>query len=260
MFRAAHRATRAPASEPPGPTAAPSRRDAAAAALRLELLPTATASDGRAAWHVADGLAAALLATPAAPPVPATAPEARHSDANGNGNGNGHHDGDGRAAPASRPVHADELLAWGLGREEAFHLASANVRGAALPSVTEHAPSGGAELLFVSGADATTSAHALWLDDLVEGIPAAGALVAVPQQRAVLAHRLTRFDHAVEAVNLLVIMADAAWREGAAPVSADLYWWYDGWFTSLEARLVDDDVRVAPPAAFLEALERLPRL
>jgi hypothetical protein len=199
----------------------------AAASLRLELLPTEAASDGRAAWHVADGLAAALLA----------------------------HDG-----ADLRAVHPDELLAWGLGREEAFHLASANVRAAALPTVTAHAPSGGAELLFVSGPDATTSAHALWLDDLVEGVPTAGALVAVPQQRAVLAHRLTRWDHAIEAVNLLVMMTDAAWREGAGPVSPDLYWWHDGWFTGLSARLVGDDVQVDPPAEFLEALERLPRV
>lgn len=227
MLRAASRAKRAEVAEPPAPATAPSARDLAAASLRLELLATGAASDGRAAWHVADGLAAGLVAVEA-----------------------------GELAP----VHPDELVAWGLGREEAFHLASANVRGAPLPAVTSHAPSGGAELVFVSGPDATASAHALWLDDLVGGVPAAGALVAVPHQRAVLAHRLSRWDHAVEAVNLLVMMADAAWAQGTAPVSPDLYWWHDGWFTSLAARLVDGDVQVDAPPAFLDALERLPRL
>jgi hypothetical protein len=216
-----------PGDAPTPGSASHSARQDAAEALRLELLTTAEASDGRAAWHVATGLAAALVHTSPAGP---------------------------------RPVDPEELVSWGLAREEAFHLASANVRGGALPTVTTHAPTGGAELVFITGPGSDVSSHALWLDDLIGRLPAAGALVAVPHRRAVLAHRLERHDHAVEAVNLLLLMADGAHRQGPDPVSADLYWWREGWLTSLGGRVDGDVVHVEPPSELVEVLESLPRL
>lgn len=223
-------AERAHEVEAPGAATAPgpaSARLAAAAGLGLELLAASEAGDGRAAWHVAEGLAVALVS---------------------------------HRPEGQRPVDPDELVTWGLARDESFHLASANVRAGALPTVTAHSPAAGAELLFISGPNPDVSAHALWLDDLVGRLPPAGALLAVPHRRAVLAHRLERWDHAVEAVNLLLLMGHSAWAQGPGPVSPGLYWWRDGGFTSLGGTVDGDAIGFDPPEELLEALEQLPRL
>lgn len=227
MLRSANRG-RGPTAPEEGEVTGPAfSRGRAAASLRLELLDTEEASDGRAAWRVADGLAAALVRT---------------------------------TATGEGPVDPDELLTLGLGREEAFHLASANVRSGALPTITRHTSSGTAELLFVSGPGPDVATHALWLDDLVGQLPVAGALVAVPHRRAILAHCLERWDHAVEAVNLLLLMADGAWRQGPDSVSPRLYWWRDGWFTDLAGFVDGDAVHIDPPREFVDVLDHLPRL
>ncbi len=212
-------------SPTPTPTDPPAdQRERAAAALRLELSGTEAASDGRAAWHLADGLAVSLSRVTC----------------------------HGRMA-----VEPDELVGWGLGRDEAFHRASANLRAAELPAVSRLAPTDGAELVLIVGAGVDAASHVLWLDDLVDGVPAVGALVAVPNRRTAMVHPLGRRDDAVEAVNLLLLMADDAYRGAADAVSPSLYWWRDGDLVALGGTVVDDEVHIDPPATFLDALDGL---
>jgi hypothetical protein len=214
-----------PAGAGPGPEGPrDDQRERAAGALRLELSSTEAASDGRAAWHVADGLAVSLARVTC----------------------------HGRMA-----VEPDELVGWGLGRDEAFHRASANLRAAELPTVSRLAPTDGAELVLVVGTGVDAASHVLWLDDLVDDVPAVGALVTVPNRRTALVHPLVRRDDAVEAVNLLLLMADDAFRDAVDAVSPALFWWRDGDLVALGGEVVDDEVRIDPPTPFLDVLDGL---
>ncbi len=88
------------------------------------------------------------------------------------------------------------------------------------------------------------------------GSPAAdrhGAIVSVPHRHALLFH-VIRDGKVVDAVNWLVPLAAAMYREGPGSISPALYWWHAGALSLLPTRFDGRQIDVAPPPEFRQLL------
>ena len=198
---------------------------AARAALRVRLYPPSFAGEGRVSWPITGGIVVGLAVD---------LPDRVES------------------------ISPEQLHAWGITTDEAFDIGRSNVRASGGLSIGGTHPAGEPGLIWLTGNDLTTTAHALWLDEVLDNVPEAGALLAVPHRHAVIVHLLIDRDLAIAAVNLMLHIADDAYREGPGSLSPSLYWWQAGRIRHLPGEVRDDGIRFEPPEAFLDVLDALP--
>lgn len=146
------------------------------------------------------------------------------------------------------------LGSWGMAAAPLYPPARAAVRAEGrLPC--RQVDLGGAVFTAVEAASFFTTTHLFWLDAYVE-VPAAGAVVAMPNRHLLLAHPL-RDAAAVDAVRAMAVNAANCYDQGPGGVSPHVYWWRGGTLSLLPALVTDDGVTLRPPVEFADLLRRL---
>ena len=156
---------------------------------------------------------------------------------------------------ASVPVN--HAKGWGRPDDELFRIALENVRaGGPLEShLTDIAD--GVVVHALLGQSFFTATHSLFLDDYVRAADAPhGALVGIPHRHAILFHPILD-RRALRAAQSLIPATFGMFQEGPGSVSHEVYWWREGRFTLLPARVTARAVEFAPPPEFVALLDRL---
>jgi hypothetical protein len=83
-----------------------------------------------------------------------------------------------------------------------------------------------------------------------------GALVAAPNRHTALAHPIRDLT-VVHAVRMLLLVADAGWRDGPGRISRQVYWRRDEAFQALQVHEDSKGVTFAPSDDFMQVLNRL---
>jgi hypothetical protein len=152
-------------------------------------------------------------------------------------------------------VHPDYLTQWGQSADELFELGLANVRAQDVP---DEDVIGDTSVHLLSGDSFFVATRILMLEEHLKPTPEYGALVIVPNRHAVL-FRPIEDASIVEAVGLLLGVADAQFRQGPGSISSSLYWWKDGRLTLLPSEMKEREIHFSPPDEFIEMLNVLAR-
>jgi len=120
------------------------------------------------------------------------------------------------------------LAGWALSRDEAVALALENI-AAQDPVEVAPTPSGtpGPPLYVIHGPGSYTASHALMLDRILDGARPLGFIVAIPTRDALIYHPI-RDASVQEAMQLMFMMAERFYEDGAGAVSKELFWWHRG--------------------------------
>ena len=153
-------------------------------------------------------------------------------------------------------VNVEVAGAWGVEAEELFRIARENVRADG-PLEVEDGTLDGVRICSLGGETAYVTAHALWAGDYpVTGTR--GALIAVPAQGVVHACPVDG-DDVPGAMNLLIRLAWAGYREGPRSVSPNVYWWHGELRLAGAVEANGDALEVSISSEFQTFLEELVR-
>jgi hypothetical protein len=150
-------------------------------------------------------------------------------------------------------VNPDQLEKWGRTADELFDLGLANVRKQDVPdlSVVKNT-----SISLLSGDSFFIATSVLMLEEQLKPVPEHGALVIVPHRHAVLFQPIVDAS-IVNAVGLLLRLADAQCRQGPGSISPNLYWWKDGHLTLLPSKREGGQFQFIPPSEFVAVLNAL---
>ena len=151
---------------------------------------------------------------------------------------------------AIRALVPEELERWNRPADELWDLGLANVRAQEKPHFAPPEPDA---LGMISSTGFFAATWAMMLEELLDPVPAHGALVVLPHRHALLFQPLVDFG-AIESVPHLLTVAEEGYRDGPASISPYLYWWRPGSLTLLPARFRKGKVMFAPPDEFLDVL------
>ena len=146
---------------------------------------------------------------------------------------------------------------WGVGVDEIFAIALANVRRAAQPRVEQVEIQPDLSFTAYHGDSFFTASFALMLDQLEDAVGPHGTLVAIPHRHMMLVHRIENADviHAVQHLGVLAVNLD---QQGPGSISPNLFWYYGREFVDLPFRIDGENFNFRPPAEFMEMLNALP--
>jgi hypothetical protein len=156
-----------------------------------------------------------------------------------------------------RSVTRAQADGWGLKDAELFARALKNTKQNVPAGEVEDVLPGGGKLIAIVGDNLLASAHVLMLADHPKALGKAGALVGVPTRHIVLCHPIND-QSASSAMEALVPMILNLHREGPGSTSDRLYWYHEGRFTPIPARVDPRGVTVNPPDELKTAIEKLP--
>jgi hypothetical protein len=150
-------------------------------------------------------------------------------------------------------VNPDRLEKWGRTADELLELGLANVRAQDVPdrAIVENT-----SIRLLSGDSFFVATWVLMLEEHLEPVPEHGALVIVPNRHAVLFQPIVDVS-IVNAVGLLLGIADAQCRQGPGSISPNLYWWKDGHLTLLPSNREGGQFQFIPPDDFVALLNSL---
>lgn len=151
----------------------------------------------------------------------------------------------------------EDVLEWGE-EDELFERALAQTRAEPGLEVMQHdSPEGEATLWSLSGESFFAATHILWAEDFLP-LPCEehGALVAAPNRHTALAHPIRDLT-VVHAVSMLLLVAEAGWRDGPGSISRQVYWRRDDAFQPLQVHEDSKGVTFAPSDDFMQVLNRL---
>lgn len=156
-----------------------------------------------------------------------------------------------------RSVARDDVAGWNTPDEELFEIGLANVKAEG-PLSSQRIPLEKGGHIDLLGSDSFFAAsHVLFLENYLPPGNRHGALAAVPHRHAVLMHAIESL-HAVVAVSTLASAAAGMHREGPGSISPDVYWWRPGRVLRIPAEVKGKEIRITPPAEFLDVLNGLP--
>jgi hypothetical protein len=108
----------------------------------------------------------------------------------------------------------------------------------------------------LSGDSFFVATWVLMLEEHLAPVPEHGALVVVPNRHAVLFQPIVDVS-IVNAVGLLLGVAEAQCRQGPGSISPNLYWWQKGHLTLLPSRREGGQFQFMPPSEFAAVLNSL---
>lgn len=147
-------------------------------------------------------------------------------------------------------VQASQARGWKRSEDELFALGLDNVKAEGkLPISGVANPQGGAVSALL-GDSFFAASHALFLSDYLTPATSYGAIVSMPHRHVVLFHPIVDLS-IVSAITRMVTMAHGLYREGPGSISPEIFWWRDGNFMLLPARLSDSKLEFAPPIEFV---------
>ncbi len=152
-------------------------------------------------------------------------------------------------------VKSGELKAWGLTEELAWSAGEENSRREPFELIPQPRPDG-IELFFLVGDNLYVTSQALWLDQRVKIEPENGALVGIPTRHLLVVLPIHNV-RMVQAVGAMHAANHNIFDEGPGSVSPEIYWWHRGTFTLFPIDTSVQPMRVTPPDAFVEMLNRL---
>ncbi|MEW6223734.1 MAG: hypothetical protein AB1627_03820 [Chloroflexota bacterium] len=152
-------------------------------------------------------------------------------------------------------VPRDRLADWPP-VDELFAIATSNLRDEPAPSHEAVSLDSGGTIDVHMGDSFFVASRVLMLPEIADLDGARGALVAFPHRHALLVHPI-RDLAAIEAINLMVVLADQWYREGPGSLSPTVHWWHDGALTPILSEVRDRKVSVYPPDALVEVLNGL---
>jgi hypothetical protein len=156
-----------------------------------------------------------------------------------------------------RMLLGDDITAWSVREDEIF---SAGAEGTWSEPSPERSPVGdpdGEGFLVLHGESFYTASHILHLPTLIPDLPAAGALLAVPNRHIMAVHPMRSAKGVVAAINGMIPFAWDWLQRGPGAITADLIWWHDGHFVDLPVLRRFDSTEFHPTDEFTEALNRL---
>ncbi len=153
-------------------------------------------------------------------------------------------------------VLRSEARFWEIDDEELFRLGLDNVRDNCRPEAGQETLPNGIVITALTGSTLFVSTHALLLQDHPERIGSGGTLVGVPDRGSLLLYPITS-RRATAAVDVMIPMIRGMHRDGPGPVSANLYWYRDGNFTTLSYSGDAESFSFNPPVEFTTMLGQL---
>jgi hypothetical protein len=150
-------------------------------------------------------------------------------------------------------VHEDHLAGWPVNLEEAFELATANVRTEP-PPAAETIDADGAQLGVMAGDSFYVASRALFLGELLAG--GRNAVFAVPNRHVLVWYPADDLS-VVKAMSPMYQIAVNQFRDGPGSISDQLYWWRDGTFVHLPHSASEKGINFVPPDDFVEFLNGL---
>ncbi|MDP6451568.1 MAG: hypothetical protein QF773_12165, partial [Lentisphaeria bacterium] len=114
----------------------------------------------------------------------------------------------------------------------------------------------GIAITALTGSTLFVSTHALLMQDHPERIGSGGTLVGVPDRGSLLLYPISS-RRATAAVDGMIPMIYGMHRDGPGPVSAHLYWYRDGSFTTLSYSGDAESFSFNPPVEFTTMLGQL---
>lgn len=153
-------------------------------------------------------------------------------------------------------VLRSEARFWEIDDEKLFRLGLDNVRDSCRPDARQETLSQDVVITALTGSTLFVSTHALLMQDHPERIGSGGTLVGVPDRGSLLLHPIT--DRRVAAAaDAMIPMIYGMHRDGPRPVSAHLYWYRDGKFTTLAYSGDDESFSFDPSVEFTAMIEQL---
>src|SRR6185503_4712250 len=156
-----------------------------------------------------------------------------------------------------RTCNQDDIDHWDLPVDELFAIATDNlaaeVAGYQRDSIELQ---GGGSIQVLLGDTFFVSSQAYRFAQLV-GPLTNGALLALPNRHQLLWHVIESAPGTIGAVQALVQIASAGYREGPGSLTPDIYWWHGGAFTRLPATVDRSGLHFMPPEAFVQLLNSL---
>jgi hypothetical protein len=140
--------------------------------------------------------------------------------------------------------------------DELFAIATSNLRDEPQPAHESVALKNGGTIDVQLGDSFFVASRVLMLPEVADLDGARGALVAIPHRHALLVHPI-RDLATIEAINVMVVLADQWYREGPGSLSPTVHWWHDGALTPIPSEVRDGKVSVYPPDALVEVLNGL---
>jgi hypothetical protein len=153
-------------------------------------------------------------------------------------------------------VLRSEARLWEIDDEELFRLGRDNVRDNCRPDAGQETLPNGVVITALTGSTMFVSTHALLIQDHPERIGPGGALVGVPDRGSLLLSPIAS-RRATAAAEAMIPMIYGMHRDGPGPVSAHLYWYRDGGFTTLPYSGDAQSFSFNPPVEFTTMLEQL---
>lgn len=156
-----------------------------------------------------------------------------------------------------RSVGRDDVSGWKKPDDELFEIGLANVKADGPLSAERVALEKGGHIDLLGSDSFFAASHVLFLENYLPPGNRHGALAAVPHRHAVLMHAIESL-HAVIAVSTLASAAAGMHREGPGSISPDVYWWRPGRVLRIPTEVKGKEIRITPPAEFLDVLNGLP--
>jgi hypothetical protein len=155
-------------------------------------------------------------------------------------------------------VNADMAAAFRVPEADLFAIGLANVHADGPP---QHIDSlqlePGVALDVFMGETFYGASWGRWVDELVPGLGADGALVVLPLRDQIGVHALHPGQGALVAPGRMLWFAHLGVSDGIGPLTPELFWWRDGQLTHLPGGWAGDRIRFAPTDEYLAVAEQL---
>jgi len=157
-----------------------------------------------------------------------------------------------------RNIKPEEAEGWGRSEDELFRIGLENtLKSYARDWETEQVDlDEDVCLTLVSGEDFFAPTQALVMERMPELSGTHGALVGIPHRHALLCYPIEDL-RVVVAVTRLIPVVMGMHKEGPGSLSPLLYWYREGGFTTLPARVEEEKIVFAPPDDFVDLLNGL---
>lgn len=161
-------------------------------------------------------------------------------------------------APASvQGLSTLDLKRWQVTEDEAYSVALERTLLEPMPAREVVGDSRRNGFTVFHGEGFYTASHVLRLPSLLDHLPSAGAIVAIPNRHMFAVHPLRTVAAATVAVGGMLRFAADWHQRGPGSVVPDLLWWRDSGFADLPATLAADHVEFRPPDEFVSTLNAL---